>query len=218
MKKEIFRKSRILCFGIVLSLPFACSHQEENSKEDMQIINPPVAEAAPMKSEVTIDETESVRPVSPPAMVHPRRRSKAISVPSEKTMTENSSEQPDGEPSKGRREPANFVEMSSINPPLKESGVYRLAEDELGMTADQQSNSRRDISVTRDIRRAVMSRKDLSIAAHNVKIITIGGRVTLMGRVHSEMEREAIEEAAIQVVGVDKVRSGLYIRGQEAGR
>ena len=51
--------------------------------------------------------------------------------------------------------------------------------------AAQQSNQSSDIAITRDIRRALMKDKSLSTAAHNVTIITKGGKVTLKGRVES---------------------------------
>ena len=46
-----------------------------------------------------------------------------------------------------------------------------------------------------------MKDKSLSFTAKNVKIITIGGKVTLRGPVKSDAERAAIEAAARRAVG-----------------
>ncbi len=45
----------------------------------------------------------------------------------------------------------------------------------------------------------------LSFTAKNVKIITIGGKVTLRGPVKTDAERSAIEAQAKNVAGVSKV-------------
>src|SRR5678816_2145649 len=52
-------------------------------------------------------------------------------------------------------------------------------------TADQQTNTRSDIEITRDIRRAIVNDKTLSTYAHNVKVITKHGEVTLKGPVQT---------------------------------
>ena len=46
-------------------------------------------------------------------------------------------------------------------------------------TADQQKNNTSDLDLTRTIRRAIMADRSLSTYAHNVKIITQNGKVTL---------------------------------------
>src|ERR1700761_9428161 len=52
-------------------------------------------------------------------------------------------------------------------------------------SADSQKNDRTDLELTRQIRRSVMSDKSLSVYAHNVKIVSVNGTVTLNGVVHS---------------------------------
>src|SRR4030095_6813841 len=56
-------------------------------------------------------------------------------------------------------------------------------------TADQQKENETDRELTRSIRRALMDDKTLSSYAHNVKVITQGGHVTLKGPVRSEDEK-----------------------------
>ncbi|MES1179479.1 MAG: BON domain-containing protein [Myxococcales bacterium] len=69
------------------------------------------------------------------------------------------------------------------------------------LTPMDQGPSDADRKITRDIRQAVMNDSALSFTAKNVKIITVGGRVTLRGPVKTEAERTAIESAARKVVG-----------------
>jgi osmotically-inducible protein OsmY len=75
--------------------------------------------------------------------------------------------------------------------------------------AAQQSNQTSDIAITRDIRRALMKDKSLSIAAHNVTIITTGGKVMLKGRVESAAEKQTVASAAGNVAGAGNVDDQL---------
>src|SRR5271170_942483 len=52
-----------------------------------------------------------------------------------------------------------------------------------GLTADNQANAKADRLTTANIRKAIIADKDLSTYAHNVKIITVNGVVTLKGPV-----------------------------------
>lgn len=79
-------------------------------------------------------------------------------------------------------------------------------------TADQQSDRKSDVAITRKIRRSVIADKSLSTYAHNVKIITRHGRVTLKGPVASEAEKQAIASKAVAIVGTaEKVSNQLTI-------
>jgi hyperosmotically inducible protein len=78
-------------------------------------------------------------------------------------------------------------------------------------TADQQANNRSDVSITRDIRRAIVQDKSLSTYAHNVKIITQHGDVTLKGPVRSEDERKVVEAKASDIVGADHVKNEVSV-------
>jgi osmotically-inducible protein OsmY len=80
-------------------------------------------------------------------------------------------------------------------------------------TADQQPANKSDTEITRDIRRAIASDKSLSTYAHNVKIITQNGAVTLKGPVHSDEEKQAVAAKAAEVVGgADKVTNELTVK------
>ncbi len=78
-------------------------------------------------------------------------------------------------------------------------------------TADQQSNSSADVDTTRRIRRAIIADKALSTNAHNVKIITRGGKVTLKGPVRNEEEKRAVEAKAAEVAGAANVTSQVGV-------
>ena len=83
-------------------------------------------------------------------------------------------------------------------------------------TADQQSNDRSDVSITRDIRRAIVKDKALSTAAHNVKIITRQGQVTLKGPVRSDAEKQSIEATATRIAGAGHVKSDVSVKDSSA--
>lgn len=79
-------------------------------------------------------------------------------------------------------------------------------------TADQQKNNLSDRDITQQIRRAIMKDKSLSTYAHNVKVITQNGQVTLKGPVRSDDEKRAIEGKATEIAGENKVTSELDIK------
>jgi osmotically-inducible protein OsmY len=78
-------------------------------------------------------------------------------------------------------------------------------------TADQQKENKSDREVAREIRRALVADKSLSTYAHNVKVITQNGEVTLKGPVRSEDEKRAVEAKAAEVAGHRNVKSELSV-------
>lgn len=79
-------------------------------------------------------------------------------------------------------------------------------------TADQQKNGQSDVHITREIRRSIAQDKSISGYAHNVKVITQNGQVTLKGPVRSEEEKKAIESKAAEVAGADKVTDEMLVQ------
>ncbi len=79
-------------------------------------------------------------------------------------------------------------------------------------TADQQKDNRSDREITRQIRQSIIKDKSLSTYAHNVKIISQNGIVTLRGPVRSEEEKKSVEAKASQVAGESKVTSELDVK------
>ena len=82
-------------------------------------------------------------------------------------------------------------------------------------TADQQKENRSDRDITQQIRQSIMKDKSLSTYAHNIKIITENGQVTLKGPVRSEEEKKTVEAKATEVAGENKVTSQLDIKPKD---
>jgi hyperosmotically inducible periplasmic protein len=78
-------------------------------------------------------------------------------------------------------------------------------------TADAQTNNAADLDLTKRIRRSLMADKSLSTYAHNIKIVTVNGSVTLNGVVRSEDEKGAVEMKAANIAGQNKVTNDLKI-------
>jgi osmotically-inducible protein OsmY len=82
-------------------------------------------------------------------------------------------------------------------------------------TADEQKDNRSDRDITQQIRQSIVKDKSLSTYAHNVKVITQHGQVTLKGPVKSEDEKKAIEAKAAEVAGENKVSNELNVKPQQ---
>lgn len=70
------------------------------------------------------------------------------------------------------------------------------------LTPQKQTNSKSDIDVLAAVRSAIVDDKNLSVTAHNVKIVVVKGVVTLRGPVKSATEKSRVEELARNVAGV----------------
>ena len=81
-------------------------------------------------------------------------------------------------------------------------------------TADQQKENPADRETTRKIRRALVRDKSLSTYAHNVKIVTQNGTVTLKGPVRSEEEKNAVIAKATEVAGEGHVIDQLQVKSK----
>ena len=78
-------------------------------------------------------------------------------------------------------------------------------------TADQQKMNPADRDITKKIRAAIMDDKSLSTYAHNIKIITQDGKVTLKGPVRTEKEKADVEAKAASVAGATNVTSQIEV-------
>jgi osmotically-inducible protein OsmY len=81
------------------------------------------------------------------------------------------------------------------------------------LTPGDQSESEADRTLTQRIRQAVVADDSLSTNAHNVKIITVNGVVTLRGPVNSAQEKANIDAKAQHIAGATKVNNQLEIIG-----
>lgn len=101
--------------------------------------------------------------------------------------------------------------LSLIASALAVAPAMAQSSDPKGPTADNQKNDKPDVHTTADIRKAILADKNLSTAAHNVKVITRNGTVTLRGRVHSQDEEKAVVADAEQVAGHGNVTDELKV-------
>jgi hyperosmotically inducible periplasmic protein len=81
-----------------------------------------------------------------------------------------------------------------------------------GTTADQAKNGESDRTIMQKIRQSIMADKSLSTYAHNVKVVAQNGKVTLKGPVHSDAEKQAIEQKAVEVAGAGNVTNNITIK------
>jgi osmotically-inducible protein OsmY len=79
------------------------------------------------------------------------------------------------------------------------------------VTADQQKENGTDRNMVKRIRQSLMNDKSLSTYAHNVKVVSQGGQVTLKGPVRSEEEKRSVEAKATEIAGVGHVTSEISI-------
>jgi hyperosmotically inducible protein len=85
------------------------------------------------------------------------------------------------------------------------------------VTAQQQNENPADRDTTKQIRKALMQDKGLSTYAHNIKIITRDGKVTLKGPVRTEDEKSSIGAKAAAVAGADNVMNKLTVAPSNPG-
>jgi hyperosmotically inducible protein len=86
------------------------------------------------------------------------------------------------------------------------------------VTADQQKENASDRDLAQKIRRSVTRDKALSTYAHNVKIVSQGGQVTLKGPVRSEQEKKDIEAKAVEVAGAGHVVNEISVAPAKQGK
>jgi len=116
---------------------------------------------------------------------------------------------------------AQFVLLSSLgllwaqpgaqDQPADNTKVNQRDRNDSEATADKQKENSTDRQLTQQIRKALVKDKSLSTYAHNVKVISQNGMVTLKGPVKSEEEKQAIEAKAAQIAGADKVTNQLEV-------
>ena len=99
-------------------------------------------------------------------------------------------------------EPGTAPDNTGVNVRDREGG---------SKTAFDQGESEADRNISAAIRKSVVDDDALSTNAHNVKIITDNGVVTLRGPVNSATEKATVEAKAKSVAGVKQVTSQLEV-------
>ena len=91
------------------------------------------------------------------------------------------------------------------------SGKNKRDDSVTELTADNQSNNKNDLEITRKIRAELMSKKDLSTYAHNVKIIVNDKAVVLKGPVRNASEIKTIIKVAHMMAPKLKIKNELEV-------
>ena len=109
---------------------------------------------------------------------------------------------------------AAFAQEEGQSTPLSpdNTGINKRDRSSQEQTADQAGENMTDRDVMKKIRKAVIADKSLSSYAHNIKIISKNGQVTLKGPVRSAKEKKIIEAKAVDVVGADNVINHLSVK------
>jgi len=95
--------------------------------------------------------------------------------------------------------------------PTDNTKSNKLDPSNTAATADAQKDNAGDRTITQRIRKSLVTDKALSTYAHNVKIVSVNGTVTLNGVVRSEEEKSAIEAKAVSVAGKGNVVNDLKV-------
>jgi osmotically-inducible protein OsmY len=117
-----------------------------------------------------------------------------VALATTQAIAQNSPTTPAADNTKSNAVPANSAMKASI--------------------ADGQTNMASDVKITQQIRKSIIADKGLSTYAHNVKIVSVNGAVTLNGVVKSDHEKSVVERKAQAVAGKDKVTNDLTIAPQ----
>ena len=96
-------------------------------------------------------------------------------------------------------------------PPPDNTTVNKRDRAKDAATADQQKENSSDREITQKIRQSLMDDKTLSTYAHNVKVITQDGQVTLKGPVRTEEEKKIVEAKATEVAGTGHVVNEMSV-------
>ena len=102
--------------------------------------------------------------------------------------------------------------FGQTTPKADNTGVNKRDRNAGEVTADQQKMNAADRALAQRIRRSVMADKSLSTYAHNIKIVSQNGLVTLKGPVKSNAEKQAVVAKAAAVAGADKVTDQISVK------
>ena len=105
---------------------------------------------------------------------------------------------------------ASVLATQQATPPPKPDNTK--VNKQGGTTADQQSQNKTDLALAQKIRQAIVKDKTLSTNAHNCKVVTHDGAVTLRGPVNSDKEKAAVEKIAVTIAGEGKVTNELTVK------
>lgn len=102
-----------------------------------------------------------------------------------------------------------FASQAPIKPDNTAVNKRDLNKNEL--TAQDQSNKKEDVEITKKIRQGITGDKSLSLYAKNVKIIVRDEDVTLKGPVHTKAEKAKLVEIATSIAPNHRLHNELVV-------
>jgi hyperosmotically inducible protein len=176
-------------------------------------------------------DPSSTTTMTPPSVTDTQAASPAVTDPSSATAAHTSTTSVDTTPAPATGvktadhstdtapAPAPMPGAAAINNPgaadqTKDADNTKInSRDRHGaLTPMDQGNSGTETKITAAIRKGIMRDKTLSFTAKNVKVITVGSKVTLRGPVKTDQEKSAIEAIATQAAGVAEVDDQLEVK------
>lgn len=107
-----------------------------------------------------------------------------------------------------------IAEVETTGNPAENTERNVRDQDDTTLTPADQHQDEGDINITANIRKVITDDDSLSVNAHNVKIITRNGVVTLRGPVDSAAEKTRLQSIAQQTPGVTQVDNQLEVNTQ----
>jgi hyperosmotically inducible protein len=102
---------------------------------------------------------------------------------------------------------------SVVNTDTDNSRINVRDRDEATLTPGDQGTTAADRDITQQVRKSLVSNDNgYSVAAQNVKIITVNGKVTLRGPVNTDTEKAGIVSVAKKIAGEDNVDDQLEVK------
>ena len=115
-------------------------------------------------------------------------------------------------PSASATAPADQTDAAAN--PADNTGRNVRDRSDAAVTPGDQSESKADLELTRQIRSAINQSGELSTTAKNIKIITANGKVTLRGPVNTAAEQQQIVDKAKAIQGVTAVDNQLEVKNK----
>ena len=102
--------------------------------------------------------------------------------------------------------------LAATDAPVENTGNNTRDRGNTTLTPEDQKETKGDIKITAAIRQSVTRIKSLSLNAHNAKIITRNGVVTLRGPVENPEEKTKLQNIAQKTRGVKQVDNQLEVK------
>jgi osmotically-inducible protein OsmY len=106
---------------------------------------------------------------------------------------------------------SNDPAMAERNRAADNTGINERDRRDTTTPVDQGSSAA-ETNITADIRKGIMADDTLSFTGKNVKVITVGNKVTLRGPVKTDQARLAIAAIATRTAGVSEVDNQLEVK------